>query len=73
MNKEIENRERSYIVIPKAKEVQKRLWQSKKFTIIESTFNDFMQKLQEEIKEDMLHDGETKKKNLRENRIFQTY
>lgn len=64
LNKEIENRERSYIVIPKAKEVQKRLWQSKKFTIIESTFNDFMQKLQEEIKEDMLHDGETKKEEL---------
>lgn len=73
LNKEIENRERSYIVIPEAKEAQKRLWQSKKITIIEATFANFMQKLQEEVKEDMLHCWETKKKILKKNLIFQTY
>lgn len=73
LNKEIENRERSYIVIPEAKEAQKRLWQSKKITIIEATFANFMQKLQEEVKEDMLLDWETKKEDLEKKSHFFRY
>ena len=49
LDKEIANRERSYIIIPSAKEAQKRFWEGKKISVIESTFSNFMKELEKQL------------------------
>lgn len=49
LDNEIANKQRSYIIIPSAKDAQKRLWEGKKVTVIEAKFNEFMKELVKEL------------------------
>lgn len=49
LDNEITNRQRSYIVIPSAKDAQKRLWEGKKTTIIEAKLDEFMKQIKSDL------------------------